>query len=541
MAHGKANVLTVLIIISLVAGAIFGELALHVPQPPVTASEWLEQECEDPTSETCLAEALERLRAVEVELVEGDEEAAARAAAVTALRAEDDLGALGLRVVEGTADEAEAEIVQLAYQSWRSEYLRTAYGGIGADHWSKTIGDIVLIRPLMLLIIPLVFVSVVCGVCSIGDPSRLGVVGGSTVLYYLSTMLIAVTIGATLVSFIKPGELSDPAQASALQADAESQLEGNQVINERARAAEEESVGSAWLNIVDQMLPANAVGAMASGQTLGVIFIALLLGLALASGGERTAIGREFFDAMFDAIMRIVSWVIWLTPIGVFMLVAWTVGTIGFLALVGPLAKYIGTVIIGLIIHGFVVLPLILWVFARTRPYRYMWQMRRPLFTAFGIDSSSATLPVTIQSATTEGGCSKRSANFVLPLGATVNMDGTALYEAVAVVFLFQLYGIDLSMTELLVVVITATLAAIGAAGIPSAGIVTMVIVITAVNQSLGGEPRLPIEAIGIILGVDRIVDMCRTTVNVWGDAVGAKIITRIAPDTEEEFERAAA
>ena len=541
MDHGKANVLTILIIVSLVAGAVFGELALHVPQPPVTAAEWLEEQCEDPGDEACLAAALERITAVKVEVPEGDPEAAARAEAVAELAARDDLGALGTRLLDGTATEAEISLVERAYASWRLEYLATAYAGIGGDHWSKTIGDIILIRPLMLLIIPLVLVSVVCGVCSIGDPSRLGIVGGSTVVYYLSTMLIAVTIGAILVTFFEPGELSDPAQAAALRADAATQLEGNAAINERARAAEEESVGSAWLNIIDQMLPANAVGAMASGQTLGVIFMALLLGLALAAGGEKTAIARDFFDALFDAIMRIVGWVIWLTPIGVFMLVAWTVGTIGFAALVGPLAKYIGTVLIGLVIHGVVVLPLILWLFARTQPYRFMWQMRRPLFTAFGIDSSSATLPVTIEAATTEGGCSKRSANFVLPLGATVNMDGTALYEAVAVVFLFQLYGIDLSMTELLVVVITATLAAIGAAGIPSAGIVTMVIVITAVNQSLGGEPRLPVEAIGIILGVDRIVDMCRTTVNVWGDAVGAKIITRIAPDTEEEFERAAA
>ena len=160
-------------------------------------------------------------------------------------------------------------------------------------------------------------------------------------------------------------------------------------------------------------------------------------------------------------------------------------------------------------------------------------QMKRALMTAIGTDSSSATLPVTIDAAENEGECSKRAANFVLPLGATVNMDGTALYEAVAVVFLFQLFGIDLDISQLAVVVITATLAAIGAAGIPSAGLVTMVIVITAVNMNLTGsaDGPLPIAAIGIIIGVDRILDMCRTAVNVWGDAVGAKIITRIAPD----------
>jgi Na+/H+-dicarboxylate symporter len=203
-------------------------------------------------------------------------------------------------------------------------------------------------------------------------------------------------------------------------------------------------------------------------------------------------------------------------------------------------------VLMGLAVHGLVVLPTVLFIFTRRNPFRYMWQMRRALMTAFGTDSSTATLPVTIDCAENEGGCSKRSANFVLPLGATVNMDGTALYEAVAVVFLFQLWGIDLSFSELLIVVITATLAAIGAAGIPSAGTVTMIIVISAVNKGLQGQGAseahlLPVAAIGVIIGVDRIVDMCRTTVNVWGDAVGAKIISKLAPDTDEELEPAPA
>ena len=164
-------------------------------------------------------------------------------------------------------------------------------------------------------------------------------------------------------------------------------------------------------------------------------------------------------------------------------------------------------------------------------PYAFMAKMKPALLTAFGTDSSSATLPVTMETAELEAGCSKRASNFVLPLGSTINMDGTALYEAVAVVFLFQLYGIDLSMSQLIIVVITATLAAVGAAGIPSAGLVTMVIVISAVNGSLEGTGlMLPGAAIGVILGVDRILDMCRTTVNVWGDA-GLSIMTRLAPD----------
>jgi Na+/H+-dicarboxylate symporter len=210
----------------------------------------------------------------------------------------------------------------------------------------------------------------------------------------------------------------------------------------------------------------------------------------------------------------------------------YTVGQIGYQALLGPLSKYLAVVLAGLAIHGFIVLSAILFLFTRKNPFRFMWQMRKALMTAFGTDSSSATLPVTLQTAEHEGGCSKRAANFVLPLGSTVNMDGTALYEAVAVVFLFQLYGIDLGLLELIVVVITATLAAIGAAGIPSAGLVMMVIVINAVNTSLGNPDKaLPLAAIGVIIGVDRVVDMCRTTINVWGDCVGAKIITRMAPD----------
>jgi Na+/H+-dicarboxylate symporter len=230
--------------------------------------------------------------------------------------------------------------------------------------------------------------------------------------------------------------------------------------------------------------------------------------------------------------------IIWVTPVGVFLLMTYTVGKIGLAALIGPLSKYIFVVLLGLAIHGIIVLPTILFLFTRRNPFDFMWRMRKALMTAFGTDSSSATLPVTLETAEHEGGCSKRAANFVLPLGSTVNMDGTALYEAVAVVFLFQLYGIELGFAELLVVVITATLAAVGAAGVPSAGLIMMVIVIKAVNTSLGDETReLPLEAIGVIIGVDRIVDMCRTTVNVWGDAVGAKIMTRIAPDTPDELE----
>jgi Na+/H+-dicarboxylate symporter len=187
----------------------------------------------------------------------------------------------------------------------------------------------------------------------------------------------------------------------------------------------------------------------------------------------------------------------------------------------------------GLAIHGLVIIPLVLWIFGRTNPFRYLHQMRQAMMTALATDSSSATLPVTIECATEFGGVSRKSAGFVLPLGSTINMDGTALYEAVAVVFIAQAFGIDLTMTELVIVAVTATLAAMGAAGIPSAGLVTMIIVINAVNDSLSGHGGavVPEAGIALIIGVDRLLDMFRTTVNVWGDAAGAKIIDRYAKD----------
>jgi Na+/H+-dicarboxylate symporter len=420
------------------------------------------------------------------------------------------------------------------------QWLHASGGAETAAMWMYW-GDLVLIRPLRLLVIPIVLLSVLAGVTSIGDPSRLGLVGGATLLYYLATMLVAVILGAVLVTTIEPGVGVPPEQSAALRAAGEAELARQGVLKGRINEASELGMGGAWTSIVEQLIPANLFEDMVAVRPLGVIVFALLLGLALAAGGPGAAPAIRVINSLFEAFMRLVRWVIWLTPIGVFLLVAGTVGRIGLAELLGPLSKYMATVVVGLAIHAFIVLPLVLRIFGGGNPYLFMWKMKRALLTAFGTDSSSATLPVTIETAQDEAGCSRRASGFVLPLGATINMDGTALYEAVAVVFLFQFFGIELSFTELVVVVITATLAAIGAAGIPSAGLVTMVIVITAVNTSLAGRgaESLPLAAIGILLGVDRILDMCRTTVNVWGDAVGAKIITRIAPDEEPADEAA--
>jgi proton glutamate symport protein len=401
----------------------------------------------------------------------------------------------------------------------------------------ESAGNLIFIQPLRMMIIPIVFVAVVAGVCSIGDPQRLGLVGGATLVFYLTTMLLAVGLGLLLVNVVAPGEgVEDPAALVGVGIDKFEAAKANIEIGSAG------GVAGSFYNLLDQMIPTNALAAAVDGNTLGVVVFSILLGLALVLSGEKARPAIDVVNALFEALIKLVTWIIWLAPFGVFLLVAARIGSIGLASLAGPVAKYMLVVVVGLLIHGLVSLPVVLLLFGRINPYRYLWQMRKPLITAFSTASSAATLPITIEESQSSGGCSKKAANFVLPLGATVNMDGTALYQAVAVVFLFQLYGFSLDLTQQLAILVTATLAAVGTAAIPSAGLVTMAIVITAVNSSLGamGEdiPTLPLESIAVILGIDRILDMCRTCVNVWGDATGARIMTRLAPD-ETEREKA--
>ena len=409
--------------------------------------------------------------------------------------------------------------------------LYSHYEGAVPLGWIQSlefVGNTFFMSLLKMVLVPLVASSVVVGVSSIGDPSKLGFVGMTTVTYYFSTMLLAVTLGVFLVTTIQPGAGIDEAFRDAQVADFD---EGQATANQRVEKAQGTGLWGAVKNITSQLIPSNPIASAAQGQLLPVISFSLILGIVLAVLGAPGQPLLDLFASLFTAMMKLVEWILWLAPVGVFALVAWTVARIGLRSLTGPLSFYVTTVLVGLAIHGCLVLPTILIVFGKASPWHFFMQMRPALLTALGTDSSSATLPVTIECAEGPGGCSRKASQFVLPLGATVNMDGTALYEAVAVVFLFQCFGIDLGAVELGIIVITATLAAVGAAGIPSAGLVTMVIVVEAVNNSLGGSKVLAVSSIGIILGIDRLLDLCRTVVNVWGDAVGAKLITRIAPD----------
>jgi Na+/H+-dicarboxylate symporter len=397
-----------------------------------------------------------------------------------------------------------------------------------ADHAHSTIlqifdflGFTVFMGLLKMIIIPLIAASVIVGVTSVGDFSKLGKMGAFTLIYYFSTMLIAVVIGLIAVTSFAPGR----ALVEAMGTAALPQYVPEEAVRTTAQAG---LIGVAK-NLVSQMIPTNIVAAMSEGQPLGVITFSIFFGVVVTLVGERARPLVTFFDAAFEVLIRMVHAIMWIAPLGVFALLAWTIARIGLGVFGGSIGWYMTTVLAGLAVHALIILPLVTFVFARTNPFRLMHDMRQALMTALATDSSSATLPVTLECATENAGISKRTAGFVLPLGSTINMDGTALYEAVAVVFMAQAYGVHLSLTQLIVVAVTATLAAVGAAGIPSAGLVTMILVVDAVNNSLGpAVATIPIAGIGLIIGVDRILDMCRTTVNVWGDAVGAKVIDRL-------------
>lgn len=398
-------------------------------------------------------------------------------------------------------------------------------------------GDLIFIRPLKMLIIPLIFTSVMTGIMSIGDPKKLGLLGGATIFFYVTTMIAAVVVGVTMAATLQPGaSMAQNEDLLATVADQAGALPDVPVADSAA-----EGIASAWLNILYQMVPDNFLRAAVEVQALSVITATILLAVGVVMIGDKGKPIRDLVESMHEVLMTIVQWIIWLMPLGVMFLVAWAVGKIGIQTLFGGLARYVLIVLAGLLIHMFLTLPSVLWLLTRINPFRFMWDMKPALLTAFGTSSSMATLPVTIETCH-ESGCSKRATGLVLPLGATVNMDGTALYQGVTVIFLFQAFGIELHFVQYLAVILTATLAAIGTAAVPGASIITMMIIISAVNTTMvGAEGFTPLEfaAIGLILPVDRFLDMCRTTVNVWGDSVGARAITRLAPDESEEREAA--
>lgn len=365
---------------------------------------------------------------------------------------------------------------------------------------SKPMGDIFL-RLLKMIIVPLIFSSITAGVLGVGQGKNLGRMGLKTIIYYMVTSGLAIILGLVLVNIFKPGlgiELSMTGHAPELaEADA-----------------------SAIWTIIYRMIPVNPIKAMAEGEMLGVIFFSILLGVFITQLPEKGRIFfTEFFDNMFQVMMKMTQFIINFAPLGVFGLIASIVAETGFSAF-GSMLKFFFVVLAALLIHAAITLPILLRFVGRIKhPYRHVKAMSEALLTAFSTASSNATLPLTMKCVEEKSGVSNKITSFVLPLGATINMDGTALYECVVAMFIAQAYGIELSFFTQWVIVFTALMTSIGVAGVPMASLVAIAIILKTVG--------LPLEGIGLVMVTDRILDMCRTTVNIFSDSCGAVIIAR--------------
>lgn len=354
------------------------------------------------------------------------------------------------------------------------------------------------IRLMQMLVVPLVFCSLVCGAMAIGDTKTLGTVGVKTIIFYLITTALAVCLALSVASLINPG------------------LGMHETVSDTSAAVETTTINFAdtLLNII----PKNIFNSLANGDMLPVIVFALFTGILLASMGNRVSTVANFFSQFNDIMMEMTTAVMKVAPVGVFCLIAKTFAGIGFDAFV-PMLKYMGSVILALALQCFVVYQVLLFLFTRLNPFRFIRKFFPVMTFAFSTSTSNATIPLSIDTLFKKIGVSKRISSFTIPLGATINMDGTSIMQGVAVIFIAQAYGIDLTPSALATVVATATVASIGTAGVPSVGLVTLSMVLTSVG--------LPTEGIALIMGIDRILDMLRTAVNITGDAVCTTIIAR--------------
>ena len=356
------------------------------------------------------------------------------------------------------------------------------------------------IRLMKMLVVPLVFCSIVCGSMSIGDTKKLGAVGVRTLIFYLTTTALAVTVALSVGNLLNPGIGLDMSKIKS-SADAVETMESTSLI-------------STILNII----PDNPINSLASGNMLQIIVFALIVGLILAKIGDRAETVANFISQFNDIMMEMTMMVMAIAPVGVFCLVARTFANIGFSALV-PLAKYMIAVLLALALQCLGVYQILLKIFTGLNPIRFLKKFFPVMAFAFSTATSNATIPLSIDTLDKKVGVSKKISSFTSPLGATINMDGTSIMQGVAVVFAAQAFGIHLDMMDYITVIGTATLASIGTAGVPSVGLVTL----TMVFNSVG----LPVEAIGLIMGIDRILDMVRTAVNITGDAVCTTIVAK--------------
>ena len=375
------------------------------------------------------------------------------------------------------------------------------------------LGGKIFLNVLTMMVVPLVMASVMSGIIGLGDIRKLGRPGGFAVTYYLMTTVLAVIVGLLMVNLIQPGVGVDQTTLDASLAEGQVSTAGR----------EDADLGTILRGLVLMLFTDNLIESAAKTSLLPLIFFSIIFAGMLTTMGTRVQALTEIIVQVNEALLSFILLLMKLAPFGIFCLVtarfgeAQAGGNLG--AVLQQTGAYFGTVLAGLGVHAFLTLPLILWIFTRRNPVRFMYQMSQAILTAFSTASSTATLPITMNCAVEKAKVSKQSSDFVLPLGATINMDGTALYEAAAAIFIAQAIGFELTITSQLVIAVTATMAAIGAAGIPEAGLVTMVIVLNAVG--------LPVEYIGLILSVDWLLDRFRTAVNVFGDSIGSAVVEK--------------
>lgn len=362
----------------------------------------------------------------------------------------------------------------------------------------------VFLNGIKMLVVPLVFISLVYGAASMSDIKKLGRVGTKTLVFYLLTTAVAITLAIIIASIVKPGIGLD---MSAL------------VKTEPTIAAK-----TSLVQVISDMVPTNPIAAMANGAMLQIIVFAILMGTGLAALGEKVKPVVEIFDHLNDLMMKMVSFVMLFAPYGVFGLIAKTFTGLGFDAM-WPLAKYMFCVLFALLLHAGLTYTGLLVGLAKLNPVTFFKKFLPTMGIAFSTSSSNATVPASLEAVEKKLGVSKSIASFTIPLGATINMDGTAIMQGAATIFISQLYGINLSLGAILTVILTATLASVGTAGVPGVGLIMLAMVLEAVG--------LPIEGIALIIGIDRILDMCRTVVNITGDAVCTIIIAK----SEGEFD----
>lgn len=352
------------------------------------------------------------------------------------------------------------------------------------------------VASLKMLVVPLVFVSLVCGVCGLDDVKNLGKLGGKTLLLYLLTTSIAISLALFIAFFIGPGEgFNLPIDLNFAPKDAPNIAE-----------------------IIINLVPANPIKSAADGKMLQIIVFAILIGIGISTLEEEGRRIAQFFSDANKVLMQLVNILMTLAPIGVFALITRVFAKQGFSAIL-PLSSYFLTVLGILVVHFLISYSFILVVFARLNPFSLIAKMRSTMMFAFSTASSNASIPITMKTVCEKLGVPRSIASFTIPLGATINMDGTTIMQGVATVFIAGAYGIDIGISEFLMVILTATLASIGTAGVPGVGLITLAMVLKQVG--------LPVEGIGIIMGVDRLLDMARTAINVYGDAAVSCIIAK--------------